>query len=259
MALFVHLRQGCLGKILPWGHHVPSVHFMDHSFESCLLHSLECQHIFCQAKHHCSVNSFHRLLWWSYDVEWANASSSFVWVVVGFLPEALDEVDAASASLPIFRLSSYSGLCLCLRWWNKLVVLLSFMLPSTDKLYRDADFIFQQDLTPAHTAKRTKSWFWPWCDCAWLASKRAWPEPHRESMGYCQVEDERQQNQQCRWPEGRYQSNKATWASITPEQCHRLIASMPCCIDAVIHAKGGPTKYLVHRNEHTFQRPGISI
>ncbi len=38
---------------------------------------------------------------------------------------------------------------------------------------------------------------------------------------------------------------KATWASITPEQCHRLIVSMPCRIDAVIHAKRGPTKYWV--------------
>ncbi len=36
---------------------------------------------------------------------------------------------------------------------------------------------------------------------------------------------------------------KATWASITSEQCHRLIASMPRHIDAVIHAKGGPIKY----------------
>ncbi len=34
-----------------------------------------------------------------------------------------------------------------------------FMLPSADKLYGDADFIFQQDLAPAHTAKGTKSWF----------------------------------------------------------------------------------------------------
>ncbi len=33
-----------------------------------------------------------------------------------------------------------------------------FMLPSADKLYGDADFIFQQDLAPAHTAKSTKSW-----------------------------------------------------------------------------------------------------
>ncbi len=34
-----------------------------------------------------------------------------------------------------------------------------FMLPSDDKLYGDADFIFQLDLAPAHTAKVTKSWF----------------------------------------------------------------------------------------------------
>ncbi len=33
-----------------------------------------------------------------------------------------------------------------------------FMLPSADKLYGDADFIFQQDLAPAHTTKGTKSW-----------------------------------------------------------------------------------------------------
>ncbi len=48
---------------------------------------------------------------------------------------------------------------------------------------------------------------WPWCYCAWLFSKLAWPEPHRESIGYCQEEDERHQTQQCRWPEGRYQSS----------------------------------------------------
>ncbi len=52
---------------------------------------------------------------------------------------------------------------------------------------------------------------------------------------------------------------KAIWASITPELCHRLIASMPRRADAVIHAKGGPTKYWVHRNEHTFQKPDISV
>ncbi len=32
------------------------------------------------------------------------------------------------------------------------------MLPSADQLFKDADFIFQQDLAPAHTAKSTKSW-----------------------------------------------------------------------------------------------------
>ncbi len=38
-------------------------------------------------------------------------------------------------------------------------ILEHFMLPSADKLYGDADFIFLQDLAPAHTAKGTKSWF----------------------------------------------------------------------------------------------------
>ncbi len=38
-------------------------------------------------------------------------------------------------------------------------ILEHFVLLSADKLYRDADFIVQQDLAPAHTAKGTKSWF----------------------------------------------------------------------------------------------------
>ncbi len=37
-------------------------------------------------------------------------------------------------------------------------ILEHFMLPSSDQLFKDADFIFQQDLAPAHTAKSTKSW-----------------------------------------------------------------------------------------------------
>ncbi len=39
---------------------------------------------------------------------------------------------------------------------------------------------------------------------------------------------------------------KKTWASITPQQCHKLITSMPRRIEAVIKAKGAPTKYWVH-------------
>ncbi len=37
-------------------------------------------------------------------------------------------------------------------------ILENFMLPSVDQLFKDADFIFQQDLAPAYTAKSTKSW-----------------------------------------------------------------------------------------------------
>ncbi len=38
-------------------------------------------------------------------------------------------------------------------------ILEHLMLPSADQLFKDADFIFQQDLAPALTAKSTKSWF----------------------------------------------------------------------------------------------------
>ncbi len=108
--------------------------------------------------------------------------------------------------------------------------------------------------TCPHCQRYQKLVQWPWC--YWLASKLTWPEPHRESMGYCQEEDEGHQTQQCRWPESLYQRNLVF---ITPEQCHRLIASMLGHTDPVIHAKGGPTKYWVHRNEHTFQKPDISV
>ncbi len=86
-------------------------------------------------------------------------------------------------------------------------ILEHFMPPSADKLYGDADFLFQQDLATAHAAKGPKSGSMTMCYCDWSASKLAWPESHRESMGYCQEEDERYQNQQCKWPEGRYQSS----------------------------------------------------
>ncbi len=89
--------------------------------------------------------------------------------------------------------------------------------------------------TCPHCQRYQKLVQWPWCYCAWLTSKLTWPEAHRESLGYCQEEDERHQTQQCRWPEGRYQS---ILGFITPEQCHGLITFMPRRIDAVIHAKG---------------------
>ncbi len=65
------------------------------------------------------------------------------------------------------------------------------MLPSADKLYGDADFIFQQDLAPAHTAKGTKSWF---NDHG--VTVLDWPTNSPDLT--CQKEDERHQTQQCR-------------------------------------------------------------
>ncbi len=116
-----------------------------------------------------------------------------------------------------------------------------FMLPSADKLYGDADFIFQQDLTPAHTAKGTKRWFndhgvtvldWP--------ANSPDLNPIENLLG---IVKRKMSNTRPNNADDLKTAIKATWASITPEQCHRLIASMPRRIDAVIHAKGDPTKY----------------
>ncbi len=77
-------------------------------------------------------------------------------------------------------------------------ILEHFMLPSADQLFKYADLIFQQDLAPAHTAKSTKSWLNDHgvtvLDCQQLTR----PETHRESMGYCQEENEKHETQQCR-------------------------------------------------------------
>ncbi len=80
------------------------------------------------------------------------------------------------------------------------------MLPSADQLFKDADFISQQDLAPAHTAKSTKSWLNDH-GVGVLASKLTRPEPQRESMRYCQEENEKQETKKCRWAEGHCQRN----------------------------------------------------
>ncbi len=38
---------------------------------------------------------------------------------------------------------------------------------------------------------------------------------------------------------------KETWASIPPQQCHKLITSMPRRVEAVFKAKGAPIFLLV--------------
>ncbi len=123
-------------------------------------------------------------------------------------------------------------------------ILEHFMLPSADKLYGDADFIFQQDLAPAHTAKGTKSWFndhgvtvldWPANSPDLNPIENLWRIVKRK------MRDTRPNN-----ADDLKATVKETWASIPPQQCHKLITSMPRRIEAVIKAKGAPTKYWVH-------------
>ncbi len=123
-------------------------------------------------------------------------------------------------------------------------ILEHFMLPSANKLYGDADFIFQQDLAPAHTAKGTKSWLndhgvtvldWPANSPDLNPIENLWGIVKRK------MRDTRPNN-----ADDLKAAIKATWASIPPQQCHKLITSMPRRIEAVIKAKGAPTKYWVH-------------
>ncbi len=104
-------------------------------------------------------------------------------------------------------------------------ILEHFMLPSADKLYGDPDFIFQQDLAPAHTAKGTKSWFndhgvtvldWPANSPDLNPIENLWGIVKRK------MRDTRPNN-----ADDLKATVKETWASIPPQQCHKLITSMP--------------------------------
>ncbi len=60
-------------------------------------------------------------------------------------------------------------------------------------------------------------------------------------MGYCQEENEKQETKNA---DELKATIKETWASITHQQCHKLITFMPRRIEAVIKAKGAPIKYI---------------
>ncbi len=135
-------------------------------------------------------------------------------------------------------------------------VLEHFMLPAADKLYGDADFIFQQDLAPAHTAKATSTWFkdhgipvlnWPANSPDLNPIENLWCIVKRK-MRYARPNNAEELKAAIR----------ATWALITPEQCHRLIDSMPRRIAAVIQAKGAPTIECCTFNVNTVQLAKIS-
>ncbi len=96
------------------------------------------------------------------------------------------------------------------------------MLPSAEQLFKDTDFIFQQDLAPAHTAK----------------SKLARPEPLLYTVVKRKMRNKRPKN-----ADELKATVKETWASTPPQQCHKPISSMPRRIETVIKSKGAPTKY----------------
>ncbi len=126
-------------------------------------------------------------------------------------------------------------------------ILKHFMLPSAE----------QQDLAPAHTAKSTKSWLndhgvgvldWP------ANSPDLNPIDNLSGIAKRKIRNKRPKN-----ADELKATVKETWGSKPPQQCHKLIASMPRCIEAVIK-KRSPYQVLSTYtvNEHTFQKANNS-
>lgn len=115
------------------------------------------------------------------------------------------------------------------------------LLPSTQDLYPDGDFVFQQDGASSHTAKSTKNWLsdrhiitlnWPANSPDLNVIETVWHEMKRK------LRDNPQRtlpNLQAKIEE--------IWHTLTPEFCRTLVSTMPARIQAVIKAKGDVTPY----------------
>ncbi len=101
-------------------------------------------------------------------------------------------------------------------------ILEHFMLASANQLFKDADFIFQQDLAPAHTAKRTKIWL---SDHGVGVLDLAANSPDLNFSLWGIVKRE-MRNKRPKNADELKVTVKETWSSIPPQQCHKLIT--PC-------------------------------
>ncbi len=117
-------------------------------------------------------------------------------------------------------------------------ILEHFMLPSADKLYGDADFLFQQDFSICPQWQNHFQVLATMILLCLIGQPTCLTWTPCGIYGYFQEKDEKQSIQQSRRAEG----------SIVSQQSHRLIASMPHLTDAGVCAKGAPTKYWVQMN-----------
>ncbi len=118
-----------------------------------------------------------------------------------------------------------------------------FMLPSADQLFKDADFIFQQDLAPVHTARSTNSWL---NDHG--VGVLDWPvnSPDLDIENICGIVKRKMRNKRPTNADELKDTVKETWASYHLSSATNW--SPPCHAElrTVIKAKGAPTKYWVH-------------
>ena len=118
-------------------------------------------------------------------------------------------------------------------------VLEHFLLPTPEHLFGGDDFTFQYDLTPAHNAKSTKTWF-----ITYGTQALSWPA---NSSDLNPIENlwriQKNRMTACR-PTTLEQLKvfiEQAWSSITPADCQRLVSlveSMPRRVQAVIAESG---------------------
>jgi len=124
-------------------------------------------------------------------------------------------------------------------------ILEDHLLPSIEEsgIPRE-DFIFQQDNDPKHKSKMAKQWFenqgitlldWP------PQSPDLNPIEHLWTYLKNQLKDNYEVAPKGVWE--LWERVAKEWEEIEPEECQRLIESMPRRLEAVIRAKGGHTKY----------------
>ncbi len=133
------------------------------------------------------------------------------------------------------------------------------MLPSADRLLKKMLIYFSSRIWHLPTLpKAPKLVKWPWCWCAWLASKLTRPEPLRESMGYGQEENEKQKTKKCRWAECHCQRNLGFHTTSAVPQTDHLHATPNWGSN---YSKRSPYQVLSTYtvNEHTFQKANNSL
>ncbi len=120
------------------------------------------------------------------------------------------------------------------------------MLPSADQLFKDADLILQQDLANFNFPKIL---IFNFPAKLWLNDHGVgvldWPanSPDLNPIDNLRgIVKRKMRNKRPKNADVLKATVKETWASIPPQQCHKLITSMLHQIEAAIKAKGAPTK-----------------
>lgn len=128
---------------------------------------------------------------------------------------------------------------------EKYVKILDQHLLPTARTYKmdRTRFVFQQDNDPKHTSAKAHNYFHDH-----NINVLKWPaqSPNLNPIEHLWEHLKRKLNAYLTHPTSIYELHSQIeheWKKINPEVCKKLILSMPDRLEAVIRAKGGPTKY----------------